>query len=158
MCLVAQLCLFATPWTVAHQAFLSGDSPAKNTGVGYHALRQGIFPTQGSNPGFLHCRRILYQLSYQGSPCCCCCEVASVVSDSVRPQRRQPTRLSHPWDSPGKNTGVGCHFLLQCMKVKSENEVAQSCPTLSDPMDCSLPDSSVHGIFQARVLEWGATA
>ena len=65
-------------------------------------------------------------------------------------------RGSHPWDSPGKNTGVGCHFLLQCMKVKSENEVAQSCPTLSDPMDCSLPDSSVHGIFQARVLEWGA--
>jgi len=62
------------------------------------------------------------------------------------------------WDSPGKNTGVGCHFLLQCMKVKSESEVAQSCPTLSDPMDCSLPGSSVHGIFQARVLEWGATA
>ena len=61
----------------------------------------------------------------------------------------------HPWDSPGKNTGVGCHFLLQCMKVKSESEVAQSCPTLSDPMDCSLPDSSIHGIFQARVLELG---
>ena len=63
-----------------------------------------------------------------------------------------------PWDSPGKNTGVGCHFLLQCMKVKSESEVAQSCPTLSDPMDCSLPGSSVHGIFQARVLEWSAIA
>ena len=63
-----------------------------------------------------------------------------------------------PWDSPSKNTGVGCHFLLQCMKVKSESEVAQSCPTLSDPMDCSLPGSSIHGIFQARVLEWGATA
>ena len=78
------------------------------------------------------------------------------MSDSVRPHRRQPTRLRHPWDSPGKNTGVGCHFLLQCMKVKSESEVAQSCPTLSDPMDCSLPGSSVHGIFQARVLEWGA--
>ena len=61
-------------------------------------------------------------------------------------------------DSPGKNTGVGCHFLLQCMKVKSESEVAQLCPTLSDPMDCSLPGSSVHGIFQARVLEWGAIA
>ena len=61
-----------------------------------------------------------------------------------------------PWDSPGKNTGVGCHFLLQCMKVKSESEVARSCPTLSDPMDCSPPASSVHGIFQARVLEWGA--
>jgi len=80
------------------------------------------------------------------------------VSDSVRPHRRQPTRLPRPWDSPGKNTGVGCHFLLQCMKVKSESEVAQSCPTLSDPMDCSLPGSSVHGIFQARVPEWGAIA
>ena len=80
------------------------------------------------------------------------------MSDSVRPHRRQPTRLPRPWDSPGKNTRVGCHFLLQCMKVKSESEVAQSCPTLSDPMDCSLPGSSVHGIFQARVLEWGAIA
>ena len=80
------------------------------------------------------------------------------MSDSVRPQRRQPTRLPCPWDSPGKNTGVGCHFLLQCMKVKSEREVAQSCPILSDPMECSLPGSSIHGIFRARVLEWGATA
>ena len=62
------------------------------------------------------------------------------------------------WDSPGKNTGVGCHFLLQCMKVKSESEVTQSCLTLSDPMDCSLPGSSIHGIFQARVPEWGAIA
>ena len=82
----------------------------------------------------------------------------SVVSNSVRSHRRQPTRLPRPWDSPGKNTGVGCHFLLQCMKVKSEREVAQSCPTPSDPMDCSAPVSSVHGIFQARVLEWGAIA
>ena len=89
---------------------------------------------------------------------CCCWWVTSVLSDSVRPHRWQPTRLPHRWDSPGKNTGVGCHFLLQCMKVKSESEVAQSCPTLSDPMDCSLRDSSVHGIFQARVLEWGAIA
>ena len=76
----------------------------------------------------------------------------------VRPHRQQPTRLACPWDSPGKNTGVGCHFLLQCMEVRSESEVAQSCPTLSDPMDCSLPGSSAHGIFQARVLEWGAIA
>ena len=91
--------------------------------------------------------------------CCCCCYcVASVVSDSVRPHRRQPNRLPRPWDSPGKNTGMGCHFLLQLMKVKSESEVAQSCPTLSDPMDCSLLGSSIHGIFQARVLEWGAIA
>ena len=89
---------------------------------------------------------------------CCCCYVASVVPDSVQPHRRQPTRLPRPWDSPGKNTGVGCHFLHQCMKVKSKSEVAQSCPTLSDPMVCSLPGSSVHGIFQARVLEWGAIA
>ena len=80
------------------------------------------------------------------------------MSDSVRPHRRQPIRLRHPWDSPGKNTGAGCHFLLQCMKVKSEREVAQSCLALSDPMDCSLPGSSAHGIFQARVLEWGAIA
>ena len=80
------------------------------------------------------------------------------MSNSVRPHRWQPTRLPRPWDSPDKNTGVGCHFLLQCMTVKSESDVAQSCPTLSDPMDCSLPGSSVHGIFQARVLEWGAIA
>ena len=80
------------------------------------------------------------------------------MSDSVRPHRRQPTRVPRPWDSPGKNTGVSCHCLLQCMQVKSESEVAQSCPTLHNPMDCSLPGSSVHGIFQARVLEWGAIA
>ena len=80
------------------------------------------------------------------------------MPDSVRSHRRQPTRLPRPWDSPGKNTGVGCHFLLQCLKVKSESEVTQLCPTLSDPMDCSLPDSSIRGNFQARVLEWGAIA
>ena len=74
------------------------------------------------------------------------------MSDSMRPHRLQPTRLPRPWDSPGKNTGVGCHFLLQCLK--SESEVAQSCLTLRDPMDCILPGSSIHGIFQARVLEW----
>ena len=72
------------------------------------------------------------------------------------PQTGEPTRLPRPWDSPGKNTGVGCHFLLQCLKVKSEREVAQSCPTLHDPMDGSPPGSSIRGIFQARVLEWGA--
>ena len=97
----------------------------------------------------LHCSRVC---------CCCCCCVASVVSNSVQPHRRQPTRLPRPWDSPGKNTGVGCRFLLQCMKVKSESEVAQSCPILSNAMDCSLPGSSVHGIFQARVLERSAIA
>ena len=77
------------------------------------------------------------------------------MSDSVRPHRRQPTRLRRPWDSPGKNPGVGCHFLLQCMKVKSESEVVQSCRTLHDPVDSSLPGPTIHGIFQARVLEWG---
>ena len=86
------------------------------------------------------------------------CWVTSVVSDSVQPHRQQPTRLPRPWDSPSKNTGVGCHFLLQCIKVKSQSEVAQSCPTLSDLTDCNLPGSSIHGIFQARVLEWGAIA
>ena len=80
------------------------------------------------------------------------------MSHSVRPHRRPPTRLRCPWDSPGKNTGVGCHFLLQCTKVKSESEVTQSCPTLSNSMGWSLPGSSVHGSFQARVLEWGAIA
>ena len=84
--------------------------------------------------------------------------LGSIVSDPVRPHRQQPTRFPRPWDSPGKNTGVGCHFLLQCRKVKSESEVAQSYLTLSDPMDCSLPGFFVHGIFQARVLEWGAIA
>ena len=80
------------------------------------------------------------------------------MSNPVRSHRRQPTRLPRPWDSPGKNTGVGCHFLLQGMKVKSQSEVAQLCLTLSDPMDCSPPGSSVHGIFQARALEWVAIA
>ena len=80
------------------------------------------------------------------------------MSDTVWYHRQQPARLPLPWDSPGKNTGVGCHFLLQCVKVKSESEVAQSCLTLSDPMDLSLPGSSIRGIFQARVLEWVAIA
>ena len=80
------------------------------------------------------------------------------MSDSVRPHTQQPNRVPCPWDSPGKNTGMGCHFLLQCMKVKSESEVTQSCPTLHNPMDCSPSGSSVHGILQARVLEWVAIA
>ena len=95
---------------------------------------------------------------------CLLCVVISVLlllscfSQTLQPHRRLPTRLPRPWDSPGKNTGVGCYFLLQCMEVKSESEVAQSCPTPSHPMDCSLPGSSIHGIFQARVLEWVAIA
>ena len=79
------------------------------------------------------------------------------MSNSVQPHI-WPTRLPRPWDSPGKNTGVGYYFLLQCMRVKSESEVAQSCPTLRNHMDCSLPGSSSHGIFQARVLEWVTSA
>ena len=88
------------------------------------------------------------------------CAVAKWLQSclTLRPHRWQPTRLPHPWDSPGKNTEVGCHFLLQCMNVKSESEVAQSCPTLSNLMDCGPPGSSIHGIFQARVLEWGTIA
>ena len=82
----------------------------------------------------------------------------SVVSDSSQPPGRQPTRLLHPRDSLGRSTGVWCHRLLQCMKVESEREVTQSCLTLCDPMDCSPLGSSVHGILQARVLEWGAIA
>ena len=78
------------------------------------------------------------------------------MSNSLQPHRRQPTRMPRPWNSPGKNTGVGCHFLLQCMKVKSESRVAQSCPTLCNPMDCSPPVSSVHEVLQTRILEWVA--
>ena len=87
---------------------------------------------------------------------------AAAESRQSRPTLCDPTDGSHqaprPWDSPGKNTGVGCHFLLRCMKGKSESQVAQLCPSLRDPTDCSLPGSSTHGIFQARVLEWGAVA
>ena len=104
------------------------DSPGKNTGVGCHFLLQ-------------------------------CVKVKSLshVRLCVTPLT-EAHQAPRPWDSPGKNTGVGCHFLLQCMKVKSESEVAQSCPTLSDPMDCSLPGSSIHGTFKARVLDWVAIA
>ena len=123
--------LFATLWTVAHQGSVSVE------------LSRQEYRTANSNV------RNLPAAAAAKSPQSCL---------TVRPHRRQPTRLPRPWDSPGKNTGVGCHFLLQCMKVKSESEVAQSRLTLSDPMDCSPPGSSIHGIFQARVLEWGAIA
>ena len=102
------------------------------------------------------CSKLLH--TFSKNPKMYYCEVTSVVSDSVWPHRRQPTSLTHPWDSPGKNTGVGCHFLLQCMRVKSESGVDQSCLILNDPMDCSPPGSSIHGIFQTRVLEWVAIA
>ena len=125
--------LCATPWTAAHQA-----PPSLGFSRQEHWSRLPF-------PSPMH-----ESEKWKGSH--------SVVSDSVQPHRRQPTRLLHPWDSPDKSTGVGCHFLLQCIKVKGEGEVAQSCPTVSDPMDCSPPGSSIHGIFQARVLEWGAIA
>uniref|UniRef100_A0A8B9YMQ4 Uncharacterized protein n=1 Tax=Bos mutus grunniens TaxID=30521 RepID=A0A8B9YMQ4_BOSMU len=118
---------------------------------------QGKCPAQNCSvegPAWMpvhHCTVCIYHAAATAA-------VASVMSDSVQPHRQQPTRLPHPWDSPGKNSGVGCHFLLQCMKGKRESEVTQSCPTLRDPTDCSLPGSSVHGILQARVLEWGAIA
>ena len=132
--------------------------------MGCHALLQGIFLTQGSNPHLLH---LLHwqtgslSLAPPGKPLQD--HVAATAKSfqscpTLCDPIRQPTRLPRHWDSPGKNTGVGCHFLLQCMKEKSESEVAQSCPTLCDPMDCSPPGSSVHGVFQARVLEWGAIA
>ena len=135
-----------------------GDSPGKNTRVGCHALLQGIFQTQASNPGLPHCRRILYHLSHKGKPSAAAAKSLHSCPTLCDPIDGSPPGSPSPWDSPGKNTGVGCHFLLQCMKVKSESEVTQSCPTLSDPMDYSLPGSSIHGIFQARVLEWGAIA
>ena len=80
---------------------------------------------------FIFATSVPSTISYTCCCCCCCCQVASVVSDSVQPHRRQPTKLPRPWDSPSNNTGVGCHFLLQCMKVKSESEVVQLCLTLS---------------------------
>ena len=146
---------------------MHGDSPGRYPGVGCYALLQGIFLTQGWNPRLLcplPIRWILYLQSHWGSPRCRVSAAAAAAAKllqscpTVRPHRRQPTRLLRSWDSPGKNTGVGCLFLLQCMKLKSESEVTQSCPTLSDHMDYSLPGSSVHDIFQARVLEWCANA
>ena len=142
----------------SHGLYSPWNSSRQNTGVGSLSLLQGIFLTQGLNPGLPHCRWILYQLSHNQWL------LLLLLLSRFRRVRlcatpcQQPTRFSSPWDSPGKNTGGGCHFLLQCVKVKSESEVAQSCQTCSDRMDCSLPGSSTHGIFQARVLEWGAIA
>ena len=107
-----------TPWTVAHQAPLSMDLLGKNTGVGGHFLLQGIFPTQGSNSGLLHCRWILYPLSHQGSPCLQKeevkeSEVAQLCSTLCDPMDSPCTKLLRPWDFLGKSTGVGCHFLFQ---------------------------------------------
>ena len=123
--------LLATPWTAAYQA-------PPSMGVSRQEYWSGV--------------------PLPSPPIASAAAAAKSLQSCVtlRSHRQQPTRLPCPWDSPGKNTEVGFHFLLQCMKVKSEREVTQSCPTLCDPMDCSLLGSSIHGIFQARVLEWGA--
>ena len=158
--LLSRVRLFATPKTVAYQAPLSMGFSKQEYWSGLPLLSPGDLPNPGIEPGSPALQADTLTSEPPRKPIlvhCCCC-VASVVSDSVRPHGLQPTRLLRPRDSPGKNAGVGCHFLLQCMKVESEREVAQWCLTLSDPMDCSLPGSSVHGIFQARVLEWVAIA
>ena len=140
-----------------HALYSLWNSPGQNTGVSSLSLLQRIFPTQELNPGFLYPRWILYQLSLKTNPRCVLLLLLLKSLQSCltlcNPIDSSPTRLPCPWDSQGKNTGVGCHFLLQCMKVKSGSEFTQSCPTLGDPMDCSPPGSSIHGIFQARVLE-----
>ena len=147
MKLLSRVRLLATFWTAAYQAPPSMGFFRQEywSGLSLASLLNALVSLL-----FFIRYHILLQLQF----------IRSVVSDSVQPHRWQPNRLPHPWDSPDKNTAVGCHFLLQCMKVKSqsESEVAQSCPTPSDPMDCSLPGSSVHGIFQVRILEWGAIA
>ena len=127
--------LFVTPWTAAHHVPLSMRFSRQECSVLPYPPHVFLFPSLLS---------ILLLLLSRFNHV-----------NSVRPCRRPSPR---PWDSPGKNTGVGCHFLLKCMKVKSEGEVAQSCLTLHDPMDCSLPGSSIRGILQVRVMEWGATA
>ena len=152
----------------------SWDSPGKNAGVGCHFLLQYMKVKSLSHaqpsatpwtaafqapPSMGFSRQAYWSGVPLPSPELTLLLLSRfVVSNSVRPYRWQPTGPHRPWDSPGKNTGVGCHFRLQCMKVKSESEVAQSCLILSNPRDCSLLGSSVRGIFQARVLEWGAIA
>ena len=122
----------------------------------FYPVRVGLFISCSSRQPFRIQRKVnILKLNDYVCVCLCVCMLSCILLFCYG---LQPTRLLCPWDSPGKNTGVGCHFLLQCMEVKSESEVAQSCPTSSDPMDWSLPGSSVHRIFQARVLEWGAIA
>ena len=131
--------LFVIPWTVACQALLSVGFSRQEYWSGCHFLFQGIFPTQGSNLQLLHCKQFLYHMSHL----LLLLLSRFSLSDSVRPQRWQCPRLPRPWNSASKNTEVGCHFLLQCMKVKSQSEVAQSCPTLSNP---------IHGLQPTRLL------
>ena len=164
--------LSATPWTVAVQAPLSMVFSRQE--YWSECPSPGDLPHPGMEPIFSNVtcigRRVLYHFLYHLiCPGFWKCTLLITCRKQCRmfpaaaakplqscltlwPHRRQPTRLPRPWDSPGKNTGVGCHFLLQCVKVKSESEVVQSCPTLSDPMDHSLPSSSIHGIFHAVPL------
>ena len=147
------------PWTVSCQAPLSMKFSRKEYQIGLLCPPPGYLPDpriEPETPVSLHWQSGSLPLAPPEKPLYVHATAKSLQSC---PTLCDPLDGSPPgspfWDSPGKNTGVGCHFLLQCMKVKSESEVAQSCPTLSDPMDCSPTGSSVHGIFQARVLEWG---
>ena len=142
----------ATPWTAAYQA-------PPSMGFSRQEYWSGVpLPSPRSRTSSFFPLRSPHSSPYRQLANTAAAAKSLQSCPTLRRHRQQPTRLPCPWDSRGKNTGVGCHFLLQCMKVKSESEVTQSCPTLSDPMDHSLPGSSVHGIFQARVLEWGAIA
>ena len=145
--------LFATLWTIVRQAPLSMGFPREEYEWVAMPSSRGSSPP-GIEPNCLALQVNSLPTSHQELPMVKTAAAAAKllrVSDSVWPQGRQPTRFPRPWDSPGKNTGVGCHFLLQCMKMKSEREVSQSCLTLRDPMDCSPPGSSVQGIFQTSI-------
>ena len=171
--------LFVTQWTAAHQASLS--FTISQSLINSFPLSQWCHPTISSSViPFSSCPQFfpasasgsfltsqLFASGGQSFRASASASVLLTITATAKSLQSCPNlcdpidgshQAPHPWDSPGKNTGVGCHFLLQCMKVKSESEVVQSCPTLSNPMDCSLPGSSIHGIFQARVLEWGAIA
>ena len=144
------------PLDLVHERYQEKDLKLGRERLGTHSMTCAGLDTTGellplvSSRPLSGCLRVLsLGSSHQHSGLLLLLLSHSVVSDSVRP---------HPWDSPGKNTGVGCHFLLQRIRVKSESEVAQSCLTFGDPMDCSPPGSSVHEIFQARALECGAIA
>ena len=158
-----QLCV--TLWTILYQAPLSMGFSRQEYWRGLPFPSPGDLPDPVIEPAFLMSPALAggfftTSATWEAQDL----SVAAAAAKSLQscptlpPHIRQPTRFLCSWDSPGKNTGVGCHFLLQCIKVKSEIEVVPSCPTLHDPMDCSLPGSSVHGIFQARVLEWVAIA
>ena len=158
-CVCAQSCpTFCDPLDYSLPDPCLWNFPGKNTGVGCHPHSRGSSqPRDWTRFSYIPALQAGSLLVPPGKPRLLLLLSRFSRVRLVRPHRWQPARFPRPWDSPGKNTGVGCHFLLQCMKVKSESEATQSCLTLSDPTDCSLPGSS-HGIFQARVLEWVAIA